>query len=99
MLTNAETGLCFHEVPLLFENGFDALYDGVIVVKRDLTGRIKSVVERDGLTEQEVLKRIKNQYDYENNCFLAHTVIENDGIFENLQNKVKAIINELEKQL
>ena len=38
-------GVCFNEVPLLFESGLQNLYDGVIVVKRDFSLREKDVVK------------------------------------------------------
>ena len=33
----------FHEVPLLFESGYQAKYDKVIVIMRDINARIQSV--------------------------------------------------------
>lgn len=96
-LTDKKTGIVFHEVPLLFENGYEILYDGVIVVYRNKNERIKSVISRDGLTKEEVEKRIKNQYDYENNSINAHTVIVNDGDLNNLKSEVKAVIDRIEK--
>ena len=55
----------FHEVPLLFESGYQDKYNKVIVIMRDLGLRIKSVENRSGLSSEEVLSRIKNQFDYE----------------------------------
>ena len=96
-LSKNETGIVFHEVPLLLENGFESRYDGVIVIYRNLEDRISSVITRDGLSKEEVLKRIKNQFDYENNDISAHTIIVNDGVKDNLTDKVKAVISEIEK--
>ena len=96
-LSENETGIVFHEVPLLLENGFESRYDGVIVIYRNLEDRISSVITRDGLSKEEVLKRIKNQFDYENNDISAHTIIVNDGVKDNLTDKVKAVISEIEK--
>ena len=96
-LSKNETGIVFHEVPLLHENGFESRYDGVIVIYRNLEDRISSVISRDGLSKEEVLKRIKNQFDYENNDISAHTIIVNDGVKDNLTDKVKAVISEIEK--
>lgn len=88
-------GVCFHEVPLLFEGGFEKLYEKVIVVYRPIEDRINSVIKRSGLTRQEIEKRIKNQYDYENLDNTSHTVIINDGNEEILSRKVKAVVDEI----
>lgn len=92
-------GIVFHEVPLLFEEGYEGRYDGVIVVIRNLSDRINSVVKRDGLTKEQVVQRIKNQYNYENIDKFKHTVIENDGVKENLERKVMAVISEISKNI
>lgn len=89
----------FHEVPLLFEGGYQNRYDGVIIVKRNLNDRIKSVTLRDGLTENQIKKRIKNQFDYENLTNFKHTVIENDGDLNNLKRKTMAVLDEIVKNL
>lgn len=88
-------GLVFHEVPLLFESGYQNSYDKVLVVTRNLEDRITSVIKRSNLTKEEVLKRIQNQFNYENLDKIKHTVINNDGSFEDLAVKVKAVIDEI----
>ena len=47
----------------------------------------------------KVLKRIKNQFNYENFDKTKHTVISNDGVLENLKRKVKEVLIEIEKNL
>ena len=98
-LNKAHTGLVFNEVPLLFESGLQSNYDGVIVVYRPLEDRINSVISRSGLSREEVLKRIKNQFNYENFDKTKHTVISNDGVLENLKRKVKEVLIEIEKTM
>ena len=85
----------FHEVPLLFESGYQKKYDKVIVIMRDLGLRIKSVANRSGLEEEEIKKRIKNQFNYENLDKNKHTVITNNGSIEEFSAKVKAVLNEI----
>ncbi len=87
----------FHEVPLLFEGGFENLYDLVIVVTRNLNSRINSVCSRDGVSSKDVLKKINAQINYEKFDFNAHTLISNDGSLEELTEKVKAVIKEFVK--
>jgi len=88
----------FVEVPLLFETGLDARFDNVIIVKRPLNQRLSAVCLRDGVDEEAVKRKIKNQFDYENNCLNGHTVIYNDFDLKSLQRKTEAAINEIFKQ-
>ena len=89
-------GVCFNEVPLLFESGLQNLYDGVIVVKRDFSLREKDVIKRDNISKEEFFKRVNNQFDYQN-IDNTHTVITNDGDFKELEVKVKAVLGEIIK--
>lgn len=77
--------LSFLEVPLLFENGFEALFDGVIVVLRGEAQRIASVMQRDGISCEETKKRIKSQFDYENFNFTEYYVIHNNSNLDDLR--------------
>ncbi len=90
-----DKAVVFHEVPLLFESGYQEKYDKVIVIMRDLGLRIESVKERSGLNKEEIKKRIKNQFNYENLDKNKHTVITNDGSIEEFSVKVKAVVNEI----
>ncbi len=58
--------MVFAEVPLLFENGFEKDFDAVIILSRDTDKRVSCVKERSGLSEEEILKRISAQFDYDN---------------------------------
>lgn len=93
--------LAFAEVPLLFESGTEGAFDRVVVVRRPLEARIRSAAERDGLTREEVLARIQNQFDYEKNPLDAHTVIDNDRDLAALRAEVgravRAIAREAEQ--
>ncbi len=88
-------GVSFAEVPLLFENEFQNMFDAVIVVLREMDERIASVIERSNLTEQEVVSRIKNQLDYENFDFSGHTLIYNESNLIDLKVKVRNAIDEI----
>lgn len=78
MLMN-EYDISFIEVPLLFENGFEKLFDSVIVVLRNKDERISAVMQRDRISEEEALSRINSQCDYENVDFTKYYVIHNMG--------------------
>ncbi len=89
-------GIYFCEVPLFFENNFEKLFDGVIV--RDESIRILAVTERDDKTESEVVSRINNQFDYDNNKFEEYYVIHNNRNLKNLQSETLKIIEKIKKE-
>lgn len=86
------------EVPLLFECGLQDDFDQVIVLKRPLNDRIKSVCIRSGLTEEDVIKRIKNQFDYESLKNNAYTIINNDGDADKLRQQIRCVLSEIDKK-
>ncbi len=94
----AQGRLVFAEVPLLLEGGYEDTFDGVIVVRRPREERIRAVIERDGLTREEVLSRMKNQFDYEKNPLNGHTVIENDGDVAALKAAVEQVVYAMEAE-
>ncbi len=87
-----DNGLVFFEVPLLFEGGYQNLFDGVIVVLRDKKSRIESVAKRDGITAQEIENRIKKQYNYAKSDFKQYYVIHNDGNYNELYDKTTELL-------
>lgn len=84
----------FAEVPLLFEGGYEGLFDGILVVKRNREDRIASVIERDRTSREEVQKRILAQ------CSDAvrekgGIILMNDGTVEDLEENLKAALRSL----
>ena len=61
----SDARICFAEVPLLFENGFEKDFDKVLVVLREKEQRIQAVVARDGQSKVDVEKRLNAQFNYE----------------------------------
>lgn len=91
-------GICFCEVPLLFESGAESLFDGVIIVMRNEEQRIKSVTARDKLPEQDVKKRISNQFDYNSANFAMYYVIHNNGDLSELEWQTEEIIKKINEK-
>lgn len=85
-------GVLFAEVPLLFECNYQNAFDGVIVITREKSARIEAVKTRSNLTKQEILARMENQIDYEKQDFSGFVVIENDGDFVSLKNKLEKFL-------
>ena len=88
-------GKTFIEVPLLFELEKQNLFDGVIVITRNLEDRISSVITRSNLTREQVLERINCQFDYEKADLSKYAVIKNDGLAKEFKAKVLEIINKI----
>ena len=93
-----ENGLVFAEVPLLYESNLKNDFDGVIVVTRNKDQRIKSVMTRSALTEEDVISRINMQIDYDTLSISDEKVIVNDGNIDDLTEKIQNILNELKKE-
>jgi len=76
------------EVILLVEAGWDHLADEiwVTVAKEDTV--VKRLQESRGLTKDEILTRIRAQTPNEKRVKHADVVIENDGSYEELKNKL-----------
>ncbi len=83
----------FGEVPLLFEEHLEGLFDGVIALRRPMEQRIASVRLRDGLGEEEIKARMAAQLDAAKldgkDCFL----IENDGTPQSLEEGASAALH------
>lgn len=66
------------EAALLFESGANKSVDKVIGVSAPLQLRIKRIVKRDGMTEEEASKRMKRQMNEEEKMKLCDWVIVNN---------------------
>lgn len=67
------------EAALLYEAGSYKQLDKIIVVTAPIEIRIQRVMDRDGVSRQQVINRIKNQMPEEEKVSLADFVIHNDG--------------------
>lgn len=96
LLQRAESeSIAFCEVPLLFESGFEKLFDGIIVVLREKEQRISAVVKRDKISEKDALLRINSQFNYDNCDFAKYYVIHNDGNLQDLRQKTLEILQKI----
>ncbi len=97
-MNSASSELVFAEVPLLLEGGFEGDFDGVIVIMRTLEQRIAAIKQRNNLSDDEILARIKAQFDYNSETAQAYfkkigaIVIENNADEKALESAMKAIV-------
>ena len=88
-------GDVFIETPLLFENGYEGSFDGVIVVARALEDRKKSTLARPNMTEEQFYARVLKQIDYDKFDFKSAYVLINDGTEEELKSKILSLAKTL----
>ncbi len=67
------------EAALLFESGSYRELDAVIMVLAPEQLRIKRVIARDGVTEEQVLMRLRNQMEESIKKSMADHTVTNDG--------------------
>lgn len=88
-------GVCFAEVPLLFEGGYETLFDDVIAVRRERAARIQAVAARDGLSEDAITLRMAQQFPPEQlerkHCY----ILENCGTEEEIAAKLDRILQKI----
>lgn len=83
------------EAAILFESGSHADCDKVIVVTAPLETRIERVMRRDGVTREEVLARIANQWGEAQKIALSDYVIVNTDL-EAANRQIRKIFTELQ---
>ena len=88
-------GTVFAEVPLLFEGGYEGMFDAVIALRRGEEDRIRAVRARDGLSRADALARMQSQFDParldEKHC----VIVENTGDLEELRTRAHSTLSQL----
>ena len=86
------------DAPQLFESGFNNECDIVVAVTTDVDVRLSRIMQRDALTRDEALRRIKNQFSDE--FFRSHAdyLIVNNGSYSSLLETVSKIISDIKKK-
>ena len=85
----------FVSVPLLFEAGFEDMFDKIILVTTDEKTRLERLMKRDNLTEEEALRRINSQMNEKEKIEKSDFVIENNSNLEFLKTNIKQFISKL----
>ena len=79
----------FFDAPTLFESKREHFVDKIWVVAADRETRIVRIMKRDGISREEVLKRMESQLPDDEKIAKADLVIYNDGTLEDLKEKVR----------
>jgi dephospho-CoA kinase len=88
VLREAGVDVAVYEVPLLFENGLDAMMDATILVAAPEATQLQRVMARDGLSQADAQARIASQMPLSEKRRRAQYVIENDGDLATLADKL-----------
>lgn len=85
---DAGAGLVVLEVPLLFEAGWQHLFDEIWAVYTPQQVQMQRLMSRDKLTEQQALARINAQMSSEEICARADVKIKNLGGYREIRRRV-----------
>lgn len=85
---SGETEVCFFDVPMLFEAGWNKFTDSVWLVTAPEDIRLKRVVHRDHSRRREVLARMRLQMSEEEKIARADRILDNSGSEESLRAQV-----------
>ncbi len=89
---NAREKAVFVSVPLLFEAGFENLFDKIIFVSADETIRLKRIMTRDNCSEEFAKKKILAQANEKEKIKKSDFIIENNSGRDELKNQVETIL-------
>lgn len=76
--TKAE--IVIYEAAILFESGSDKICDFVITVTADFNKKIDRIMNRDGVTKQQILDRMKHQSNDDYKIKKSNFVITNNSL-------------------
>ncbi len=92
ILNNSYEKAVFVSVPLLFEAGFDVMFDKIIFVTADKNARLERVMKRDNCDKNFAEKKILAQAPENDKIKKSDFIIENNSTIEKLKSQVGAIL-------
>jgi len=86
------------EAALIYEAGAENQFDVMVVVATSQETVIQRLMKRDGLSKEEILKRIRAQMPLSEKTKRADIVIHNDGSLDELNHEVNRLLYWLNNQ-
>jgi len=83
------------DVPLLYESGWDQLFDLIIVVYVPEALQATRLSERNGMNVNEVADRLRAQLSIEEKTVRADIVVDNSGTVNQTRQKVQEVLAKL----
>lgn len=80
------------DAPMLAEAGLTDICDDIWVVYADSEVRVRRIMERDAITEEQARNRIASQRSWEEYKELGAVIIDNSSDEENLENQLDSLI-------
>ncbi len=88
-LNKIKRGVVVVDVPLLFEAGWQDLFDKTVMVWAPKRTQMERLLKRNSLTRSEALARISSQMPLHKKRLLADVVISNSGDFSHTRAQVR----------
>lgn len=87
----------FLDIPLFFEVGGKKTYDvaQVLLIYATKELQLKRIVARDGLSQEDAMKRIEAQMDIEEKKLQSENIIENTKGLKELQEEIEKFLQKL----
>ncbi len=92
---NKSENVVFVSVPLLFEKGFEKLFDKVIFISANDNLRFKRLKLRSGYDDEHAKKRLNSQWNQELKIKYADYVLANNSDIESLEIQLKEVLKQL----
>ena len=90
---DAPDTLIFGDIPLLYECHMEEHFDRIWVVSAQEETQLDRLMQRDGLTKEEALSRIRSQMPLEEKRRRADAVIHTDGPILQTQRQVRRLLS------
>lgn len=85
----------FVSIPLLFEAGFDKIFDKILFIECDDNIRLERLMKRNNFTKEQALKRMYAQAPQDEKIIKSDFIIHNNSTIENLEKQVLIFIRKL----
>lgn len=96
--TFADEDFVFVSVPLLFEVGWQELFDKIIFIKADDEVRLERLMKRNGYSREYAQTRLDSQLSQETKIINSDYVIENNSSKEEFYKDIKSCLDKLIKR-
>ena len=89
--------IIFVSVPLLFEAGFEGLFDKILFIACDEKIRLERLMRRNNLTEDEALQRINAQAPQDEKILKSDYVIYNNSSLKELERQISDFVQKIKE--
>lgn len=88
--------ICFYDVPLLFEKKLQDQFFCTVLIWCDYETQLRRLVERNNLSVEQALDRIRSQIPLSDKLPLATYCIDNSTTLESLQKQIESLLVKLQ---